>query len=547
MAVLLLVGSLAAAEEPPTFDGRDVGAWADLFENPQEAWAARDRLGAGGKSAVPVASALLDHPSPKVRAWACMVVAALGADGVGLRDRVLERLHDADPEVREDAVGAVEEMVDTLGIRILEPVRTILREERGFTARGRAARALGQLGTAAIVAIPDLVECLEHGERYCADDCVTALLSMGPEGVAALARVWARLPPERRKDGGEGVPERAEAAGPALLRLAGADDADLSSSAADLVVAAGWRVLPAIDAAVKGASETSAVALTTLRGRVIAEAVRTLLSPGEDDLLERGAPLALDPGTLVLAWEGGSGHGNTLGLHRSIRGDAGMDVRTIAFSGPSLGNRSAKDRARVVRRGPLPAARLAAACELLSHVLSARLVERPREPGEGVSSSSDFHARLRVQSGGREVFSETFTGYRGSSSHRTSCRLEAARSVLGDLLDGVPSAEGPATEEDLSYLLTRCGGLPSDEWWVKTRVLRAVAGVGDARFEPLLRAYIESPPREYPWDHVAAIDAYAQITGVDLRTTPFERERVPIVRARYRKYFQEHPPVPGMD
>ena len=549
LALGLLLASTAAAGAPPAVvEGRDAAGWAALFEDKKEAFAARERLGAAGPTAVPIAAELLGHPSPVVRGWATWVVAMLAQDATDLRTTVLRLLEDPEASVREEAIGAVGAMLDTLGTAPLEPARKILRED-GMTAQGRAADVLRSLGERAVVAIPDLVACLERGEKYAADNCARALLSMGEAGAAALARAWPGLSEERGKQAKDGIEEDAFAAGPTLARLLASREAGIAEGAEGVASAAGWRLLPALDAAARaGPTEVEAARIARVRAKIVADLPAAYARPGEHDALALDAPLAIDPKTLDLRWETGSGHGNSLVLWRTRRTDAGLLVRSLAFSGPSLGNRRAPERVSIFERGPVPAPRLAAACEVLARVRAVRLVDRPQTPGEhggrAWSSSADFHARVRLASGTRAVFEESFTGYAGSSSHRTSCRVEAATAVLRELLSGIEASECKPDADDLDVLEARCATVGADEWWVKERVLRMVAGIGDSRFEPMLRAHIEAPPEEHPWEHMAAIDAYARITGVDLRPDPFGREQVPGVRAKYLEHFRAHPPQP---
>jgi len=120
--------------------------------------------------------------------------------------------------------------------------------------------------------------------------------------------------------------------------------------------------------------------------------------------------------------------------------------------------------------------------------------------------------------------------------------VEAAGRVLSWLWEGIPAKDASRTEDDQQFLARRVEGVDRDEGWVKARLLATIGRLGDKRFEPLFRAQIAAVPDEYPWSHVAAIDAYARITGVDLRPTPFDRDDVAAVRAAYLKHFAANPP-----
>jgi hypothetical protein len=115
----------------------------------------------------------------------------------------------------------------------------------------------------------------------------------------------------------------------------------------------------------------------------------------------------------------------------------------------------------------------------------------------------------------------------------------AAPDFLAQGRETCDGAEAEPLDEDRTALAARLGAIAKDSWWVRERLLLIAKAIGDERCLPALEAFLATEPDEIPRDHGYAIDAYATISGVDLRPTPFHEVHIAATRLRYLAHFAE--------
>ena len=131
------------------------------------------------------------------------------------------------------------------------------------------------------------------------------------------------------------------------------------------------------------------------------------------------------------------------------------------------------------------------------------------------------------------TYDEGYTGYSGSLGEPTYARVVACTEILAEGLKTCEWTEAVPGDEDRAVLAARLSGVASDDWWIRERLLLIAKAIGDERCLPALEAFLRTEPDETPRDHRYAIDAYATISGVALRPTPFRDEDVAATRERY--------------
>ena len=144
-----------------------------------------------------------------------------------------------------------------------------------------------------------------------------------------------------------------------------------------------------------------------------------------------------------------------------------------------------------------------------------------------------------ISAEGRAIYENAYSGYPGSTKLPTYFDLRIAGGLLYEAIDGLKWTERSAGESDLATLLTRTKDFGSDVWWVQERLLLMIRTIGDERFLPLLKSVIQGEIKVVSRRHLYAIDAYARISGHDLRPDNFEENDVEAVRDRYLRHFQE--------
>jgi hypothetical protein len=371
--------------------------------------------------------------------------------------------------------------------------------------------------------VESLIARLSHEEWAERDTALKALVAMGEPAVPALAAF-----------------------------AAGATDPDASLRARDALRQIGWPALVHLlgrgDASPRLAEAREACVRAFLEGTI---AKRSL----EDNVWVEGPAPDADVSRLEGIWETGSGHGFSLRLYRFRWEGEALRLDRLALQmdrRPYTGPNPPEDSAATVETASVPAATTRAALALALRASAIRLEPKPGDKDPAITrltrawgSTGDFHSRVRLEEAGRVVYANQYTGYPGSSHEKEYVAVDACSVVFATAFKGVAWSERPAGEADLAFLLERTGGYGQDAWWVRERLLGIVWALGDRRFEPFLRKVIGLPLEEVTRQQYRAINAYARITGVDLRTKPAEAMDVAAVREAYLRRFAESPPGPG--
>jgi hypothetical protein len=344
------------------------------------------------------------------------------------------------------------------------------------------------------------------------------------------------------------------------------------------LVALGARAVPALADFAAGSGDAEAVtrAQETLR-RIGWPALVHLLNPADDgtetrpgwiaareacvrafleDAIGRralanndwvqGEPLRADAARLHVVWESGSGHGHSLRLYRFHRAGDAMRVERIGYRmrRAYASANPPEDYPVTVETTDIAREPARAMLALALRACAVRLEPKPAAADDGLvgrrrvwMSTGDFHSRVRIEEGARIVFDDSYTGYPGSRHEKQYVRVDACSGVFAAALRGLAWKARQAREDDRLFLLDRTGRFGRDAWWVRERLLVIVGALGDRRFEPFLRKVIELPLEKVTRLHYYAMNAYARITGVDLRTKPVESLDVAAVRKAYLARF----------
>jgi len=372
-----------------------------------------------------------------------------------------------------------------------------------------AAAAASAEAPAPATSAESLIARLSHEEWAERDAALKALVAMGASAVPALSGF-----------------------------IAGSADPDASLRARDALRQIGWPALVHLLNRDDASPRLAGVREDFIRAFLERAIGKRAL---EDFDWVPGEPLAADAGRLAGIWESGA---MDLRLYRFRWERDALRLDRVNFDGspyqPPIPN-PAK-----VETAVLPVAEARAMLTLALRACAVRLVEKP-DPREGQPGflrgrtswleSGGFHARVRITEGARLVFEESYTGNARSDRQKDFVRVDAAGVVFSTAMRTVAWQERPAGEDDQESLLERTGRFGQDEWLVREQLLRILGALGDRRFEPFLRKVIETPLDEQRRQHRMAIDAYARITGTDLRTAPAEDMDVAAVREAYLKRF----------
>ena len=246
-----------------------------------------------------------------------------------------------------------------------------------------------------------------------------------------------------------------------------------------------------------------------------------------------GPAPAVEPKNVSLHWESGSGHGFTLRRYRAQWSEQGLEVRRMRYF---RNVRTDKKQGVVMESTVIPKRR--AEVVLRAVLAASALGLREPDPLHGHEwSSANFHVLLRMRTD-RTIVSKQFTGYSGTSGAPRYVGLQVCNSLLSEALAPCEwKAERP-TDADLANLAQRLSTLADESWWVRERLILMAGFVGDKRCMPDLEAQIRRPLESVLRRHRYAIDAYARISGVDLRPREFGTAEVTATRAKYIAYFE---------
>ncbi len=153
-----------------------------------EAARALGLIGPEARAAVPALIRLVTRGT--VAEVAERAAEALGRLGSVAVPAVIEMLHDADPEVRETALGILGQMDARAAVPVSEPVRCL--RDRDADVRKAAAAALGQTGDrrVAVAAILPLLIALRDREGEVSDAARDALARIGRPVLPAVLSRW---------------------------------------------------------------------------------------------------------------------------------------------------------------------------------------------------------------------------------------------------------------------------------------------------------------------------------------------------------------------
>ncbi len=512
------------------------------------------RIGAHGSAAVPMlATALRDRVKEVAnnagyalgdigKGAVPALVAALGADESAVRGRAADALGTIGP----DAAPAVPGLI-----------RLLRDSEAGWRARGEAAEALGDIGAHIATAVPALMAGLSDEEDWVRRHCADALGELGEP-----ARDTAPLLIARASDPKEDVREAAAEAiwklgAPAIAKLVETFRASTNRAPLIEVFAAGGRrsiepLIALLDD--KHATRDSERALARIGWEALvalprdSDATRRITKAVLNDGVRRmvtapeGYKVVLEPAVsaaaenVTLNWETGSGHGFTLSLYSTRWTAAGLEVRRIRYRwrrGRRAGERAVE---RVlIDSTVMPRGRARAMLPVLFAATGLR-IQKVQSPTRFMSSSADFHLSLAIRSD-RPLFSQSFTGYSGTSNEPKYACLEACETILDQALETCTWKRESPADQDRAAIAQRLDRVQKESWWVAERLLLIAHAIGDRRCLPALRRYIKSPVDNVPRDHRYAINAYAHISGLDLRPKPFADKDVAATRAKYVAAF----------
>lgn len=553
--VLALMAPTLRAEEPPTFEGGDVQAWAERLS--RSGWGPHMKaLAAGREAAVPVVEELLGHENPRVRERAARVVCWMQDSGRPLLALLLQMVDDPVEDVRE----AVVDGLGTLGDQVAEDVVPVLRRVLRDADRGLildCVRALERFGVYAKAALPELVQTLKAQDpgdlrvKWTAE----AIWAIGDAGAVALVEA-ARSPEvtaRQRAVLAETLGWGADAAAPYIGILLQSESESQAAVAQEACAHLGWRVLPLLDALRLGPSpareRVDAATLCVLRDGVLLRAVEP-----EDDQVRKWAPgPSVDPRTVNLFWESGEDRHNfrSYDFFECAWRDGQLRVTRFPWGMRHPVMRYSDARHVDVRfgaaRAKIPGFRAAAALRMALAATGLRLEDKPRDLEEGLGvagwgvSDSGFQIRMRFENATGVVFEESFEGMISSFDKEEFIRLEVAQEVMEELLEDVAWEPLAIREEDLARLHARCTDLAEEHWSVRACLLRIVSQLGDERFLPILDAAIRRPVDSVTRDHIHAINAYARLTAVDLREGKVTWDNVREVRGRYLEHLEAAP------
>jgi len=195
------------------------------------------RSGADDGSMVATFSTALKDEDAKTREEAASSLGSLGVKAKGAVPRLLESLTDADMSVRVTASHALVRIQP--GIKDVIPVLCdVITVDRVLACKPLAVQILGDLGQAAISAVPVLAAALQDSNPDVRRQAIGALIKMGPDAVGVIAALTDALKDSDyivRLGAAEGLMRfgpKARASVPGLKRLLNDPESDVRREAA---------------------------------------------------------------------------------------------------------------------------------------------------------------------------------------------------------------------------------------------------------------------------------------------------------------------------
>jgi len=491
--ILTVPPAAMPAQDERELEGKTASQWADALADDTTREAAWKTLFDNVPRVAPILPAMLNDPRPRV--WQV---------AVGLASR-------SGPAAAASVPG----------------LRRLLADPHAYN-RVSAASALGHIGPAAAPAAPEMIRLLDEKDEDRRIEVARSLWRIGRAGSDALVCALRTRPSVRMV---EALGRGGEQAVAVLVPLLDDNDPSVRQAAADALVLVGWTAIPALER----------IGRTRLVTRILDECHKRHF---EEDVLHRrfvvrpGHPL--DFNRMSVDWETGRGHGRNLSMYRFRSVDGGVRVDRIHFFCPFRG--IARLAPISVASASMDAARGRAMLRALDAAFRHRLEETPESRANirMWGSSNDFHSRMLIKEGRRDIYRGEYTGRTGSSLQKRYVHLRMADSILDDAVKGLDWTECMPSNEVLEWLLARTGSVSGLKWWVEERLLLILRGIADARFVPFLETIISRPLRKgSKRTELYAIDAYARLTGVDLRPLPFTEKEVPAAQERYLRHFAD--------
>jgi hypothetical protein len=205
-------------------------------------------------------------------------------------------------------------------------------------------------------------------------------------------------------------------------------------------------------------------------------------------LVEKDKRVTLDPSSLRITWQDGSGHGQTLRLVR-IRSskEGGLELRRVSYRCPTPYRPKVRAEGAEMWAARMTAEETKALVSLLDEAVALHPKCSIRHE-RGVWTSADFTTRIRIRSGGGVVWSGGYTGYISSSGEPEYAHPRAVEDILQAAADALSWKREEVSADDRAAVLAwMVEFFPSEAWWVKERYLRIALFVGDETFLPFLR------------------------------------------------------------
>jgi HEAT repeat protein len=517
-AALWRIGAAAAVAVPAL-----VQALADSDKDVADQ--ATGALGAIGAAAVPaLTEALSDR---RVRGRAAKALERVGPGAAPAVAPLLALF--SDTTAKWDERGSAGDALGAIGASAAVPELARGLADPEEWVRRNAAEALGKMGDAATPAVPALLDTLSDAYEPAREQARGALWRLGDPAIRILVERFRES--ADRTIFGSALASGGRDALPYLVPLLSAPDAPWLRDAEAAIALVGWEALCTLPPEHPSASRVADLVLT--------EGVLRIVRTPDRHRAAAAAPVEAETLPAEATWETGNGHGFTLALHRGRWTPDGFAVRAMSYAWRRPRRVGDKEVETVsVRTTTIPRRRAEA---MLRMVLAASRVtfeeEKPAQGGSFRWSSRDFHAAVELRIGDTRTYGEAYTGYASSVGMIKYTRVVACTDVIGEGLETCEWAEAQPNGEDRAVLAARLTRMTSDDWWVRERLLLMAKAIGDARCLPPLEAFLATEPDETPRDHGYAIDAYAAISGTDLRPTPFREKDIAATRERYLEHF----------
>jgi HEAT repeat protein len=172
-----------------------VPALVRVVKNEQgNAWKAADALGAIDAQGVgtPALIEALGSRDPTMRRFAAYGLSRIGRKAAAAEKALHDRLSDSDPGARI-AAAAAHWSVSGKSDEAMAVLRPILRATDNWHTRMWAADAVAEIGPAAKVAVPELIECLTSDTQYVVTSSTKALGKIGPDAASAIPALIEQL------------------------------------------------------------------------------------------------------------------------------------------------------------------------------------------------------------------------------------------------------------------------------------------------------------------------------------------------------------------